>query len=252
MIQNNSDVTEKIESLTHELELTQQKLQSMMRNLDGGIIIIDVSADGSIKPNFISEGFCTMTGIGMEATHGIYDMNVFAGVHPNDRKRVETVFLKAVKNRQKFSDSYRLVKGDGNYVWVHINANVVDNGDGSASYYAIYTDISKEKEALGRFQISEQTMQLAMEETGIDFAMYDIEGERIIQTVSGQQLFGFDRVIENVPAILEQVDAIHPDDVPLVMQMFQGIQDGKRTATCVARWKNVDTSAYWWSKMTLT
>ncbi|MEG3073681.1 MAG: response regulator [Ruthenibacterium sp.] len=252
MIQNNSDVTEKIESLTHELEQTQQKLQSMMRNLDGGIVIMDAYADGTIKPSFVSEGFCKMTNTTMAAMHGMYDTNVFAGVHPNDRKRVETVFLKAVKNRQKFSDSYRLVKGDGSYVWIHINANVVENEDGSASYYAIYTDISKEKEALGRFQISEQTMQLAMEETGIDFAMYDIKGERMIQTVSGQQLFGFDRVIENVPAILEQADAIYPDDVPLVMQMFHDIQDGKRTATSVARWKNVETGAYWWSKMTLT
>ncbi|MEG1322755.1 MAG: PAS domain-containing protein, partial [Ruthenibacterium sp.] len=151
MIQNNSDVTEKIESLTHELELTQQKLQSMMRNLDGGIVIMDAYADGTIKPSFVSEGFCKMTNTTMAAMHGMYDTNVFAGVHPNDRKRVETVFLKAVKNRQKFSDSYRLVKGDGSYVWIHINANVVENEDGSVSYYAIYTDISKEKEALGRF-----------------------------------------------------------------------------------------------------
>ncbi|MEG0910156.1 MAG: response regulator [Ruthenibacterium sp.] len=244
--------TEEMKALALELKETKHKLQSMMKNLDGGIVIMDAYPDGTIRPSFVSEGFCQMTGTTMVGMHELYDTNVFAGVHPSDRKRVETVFLQAVKNKQKFTDSYRLIKGDGTYVWVHINANVVVNEDGSTSYYAIYTDITKEKEVTDRFRVSEQSMQLAMEETGIDFAMYDIVGKRMIQTTGGQEEFGFDRVVENVPEIFLQAEVIHPDDIPALLKLFHDIETGVPSTTDVIRWKDVQSDHYLWRKMAFT
>lgn len=142
------DVTKEIKN-QEERERLEQYFQMMVKNLPGGVAVVRCEQDGRIVPEFMSEGFAEMTGMTLEEAWQLYENDAMAGVCPKDRARVEAQMDHSMgrdKTNNHCEIVYRLMKGDGGYVWVKNTLSLIKSDSGVRRIYAVYHDMTKEIE----------------------------------------------------------------------------------------------------------
>lgn len=142
-IQYIRDVTEEVKD-RWEKERLELYCQTLIKNLPGGISVIRIMPDGSMTPEYISEGFAAMTQMSVEEASELYFGNIFAGVYPDDVKINQLKLQEFMANDSDYCEfDARFKRGDGSYVWVRDRVFMQDAPDGTRRMYCLYTDVSK-------------------------------------------------------------------------------------------------------------
>lgn len=155
------DVTEEVRT-RREKERLEMYYQTLIKNLPGGISVIRCEPDGSITPEYVSEGFAAMTGMSMQAAVALYQDNIFAGIHEDDieinRAKLQE-FLNSGDEHREFEA--RFLHGNGTYIWIRNHMSMLKGSDGMLRLYCVYTDISQsvEEKAQLRRQYEELILQ---------------------------------------------------------------------------------------------
>lgn len=75
-----------------------------------------------------------------------YFDDAFAGVHPEDMERVRNAYKAGYETDHFTVKGYRLLRGDGTYVWVNADLRLQACTPEYKMFYATYTDITEEHE----------------------------------------------------------------------------------------------------------
>ena len=75
-----------------------------------------------------------------------YFGDAFAGVHPDDMERVRSAYRAGYETDHFTVKRYRLLRGDGTYVWVNADLCLQECTPEYKLFYATYTDVSEEHE----------------------------------------------------------------------------------------------------------
>ncbi|MEG1524776.1 MAG: response regulator [Clostridia bacterium] len=89
--------------------------------------------------------------------------------------------------------------------------------------------------------------------TGLTYWIFDIQSRTIYNLNNASRIKAFNNisVIHNVPEVFAASDSpLHPDDVPALLEMFDKIFAGEKTAKSVGRWRNEDPNIWWWNEIT--
>lgn len=130
-----------------EKERLEQYFQTMVQYLPGGVAVVRYNRDGSMVPEFLSEGFAVMTGMTLEAAWKLYQEDAMLGVHPCDQGWLSQRMADFVAGGESRIDLvYRLLKGDGSYVWVKNTLTMIQSEGGEKRLYASYHDMTAERE----------------------------------------------------------------------------------------------------------
>ena len=152
------DTTEELKERRAKDRL-EQYFQTAVKYLPGGMAVIRHDADGSIKPEYLSEGFAEMLDMSHEDAWAMYQESALAGVHPDDQELVRENLERCIsENREKYELEYRLQKGNGEYLWVKTKVSVIQCDGGYIRVYADYHDVTAEK------KIQEQLRQQFQEQ----------------------------------------------------------------------------------------
>lgn len=155
------DVTEEVRN-RKEKERLEEYFQTVIKNLPGGIAVVRSEKDGSMIPEFLSDGFAALTNMPMEQAWKLYSQDAMSGVHPDDLERVSQEMEDHMgRGESSFELVYRLVRGDGSYVWVKNTLSMLQSEEGEKRFYAVYNDVTKEREEQEtiRRQFKERLMQ---------------------------------------------------------------------------------------------
>lgn len=140
------DITEEVNT-RKEKERLEQYFQTLVKNLPGGVAVVRYQQDGSMVPEFLSDGFAQMTGMTLEEAWRVYQHNAMDGVHPEDLQFVNEQMAACVANKESHCEIvYRLKKGDHSFMWVKNTLSLIQNKDGERSVYCVYQDMTKEQE----------------------------------------------------------------------------------------------------------
>ncbi len=82
-----------------------------------------------------------------------YFDDAFAGVHPDDMERVRRAYKEGYNAEHFTVKKYRLLRGDGSYVWVNADLRLHECTPEYRLFYATYIDITEEHEL--QMQLSE-------------------------------------------------------------------------------------------------
>ena len=82
-----------------------------------------------------------------------YFDDAFAGVHPEDMERVRNAYKEGYNADHFTVKKYRLLRGDGSYVWVNADLRLHECTPEYRLFYATYTDVTEEHEL--QMQLSE-------------------------------------------------------------------------------------------------
>ena len=140
------DVTGEVKT-RREKERLEQYFQTLVKRLPGGVAVVRREEDGSLIPEFMSDGFAALTDMPLEDAWDMYRKDSLAGVHPDDRAQVRRALEAYVADRSSHCEiEYRLRTGSGGYVWVK-NTFALTPGDGrDMRIYSFYRDVTKERE----------------------------------------------------------------------------------------------------------
>ncbi|MEG2350415.1 MAG: ATP-binding protein, partial [Hungatella sp.] len=95
----------------------------------------------------------------------------------------------------------------------------------------------------------------AAKQCGISIWIFDFASRTIYDLHNASHIKIFDRVgvIRNVPEVFAAQDSsLHPDDVPVLLAMFDRLFAGESTVQSVGRWSNEDRGVWWWYEMSYT
>ena len=130
-----------------QLNMDNKRKQEILNTIPGGVAVIKRDEHGVWAPEFMSQSFADMFGMSLEQLWDLYKQDAMAGVHPDDRSRLSQdlgEYLQGGKESAEFV--YRLVRGDGSYIWVRNTLNSMPTEDGLRRNYCVYRDITKELE----------------------------------------------------------------------------------------------------------
>lgn len=130
-----------------QLNMDNKRKQEILNTIPGGVAVIKRDEHGVWAPEFMSQSFADMFGMSLEQLWDLYKQDAMAGVHPDDRSRLSQdlgEYLQGGKESAEFV--YRLVRGDGSYVWVRNTLNSMPSEDGLRRNYCVYRDITRELE----------------------------------------------------------------------------------------------------------
>lgn len=155
------DVTEEVK-IRKEKERLEEYFKTVVKNLPGGIAVVRCEADGRMIPEFLSDGFAAMTDMTLERAWQLYKKDAMAGVHPDDLVPVNKEMAKYIENgKRHFEQTYRLITGNGRYIWVKNTISLICSEGGESRFYVVYRDITKEREEQEQLaaQFKERLMQ---------------------------------------------------------------------------------------------
>lgn len=140
------DVTEEAKT-RKEKERLEQYFETMVQCLPGGVAVVRCEKDGTLVPEFLSNGFAEMTAMSQENAWKLYQQDAMAGVHSEDLIALTQQMDAFIHGNETHCDVvYRLKKGCGGYVWVKTTFTLIQNASGECKLYLNYHDMTKERE----------------------------------------------------------------------------------------------------------
>ncbi len=106
-----------------------------------------------------------MIGLSEQASMGRGWMNT---LHPQDRDRTLSAWLKFVQQGVPFNCEYRFLRPDGTVVWVVGQAGIEKDAEGNpVGYVGTITDITERKQVQAALQVSEERLKALLENVSV-------------------------------------------------------------------------------------
>ncbi|WP_229722606.1 chemotaxis protein CheB [Xylophilus rhododendri] len=119
---------------------------------------------------------------------------VIAAIHPDDRPRVQSLFVRLVRERQAFEVEARMLRQDGSTLWMFLSMSLfMNSSDAGAAVLLVCTDITERKWAEDALRRSEEGLRLIIE-NAVEYAIFTLDATRRITSwnVGAERLLGYD------------------------------------------------------------
>ncbi len=222
-----------------EKDMLLAEYVNTVNNTPGGLVTIEVADDGEPFPVFVSRGFLNLTRMTEEQFYKLYKDSAFNGLHPEDREKVLASFKKLQKPGDHFDNTYRLVCGDGGYVWVQVTSTLAER-DGARLLYTGYLDVTDSIEA------QQEIKRLHDNIPGAVFRCRFTENYEVLDANDGLfEFLGYTR--EEFAAMGNVMAAVfYPDDLAIMMpKLTAQLRDGNTVAEIENRLVCKDGAVKW-------
>lgn len=139
-------------------ELNADTANEILDQISTGVVVLRMPSYDRLLPDYGNLGQYRMLGIERTAVNSSvpkaeeailesqYFSDAFAGVHPDDMERVRSAYKAGYETEHFTVKQYRLLRGDGSYVWVNADLRLQECKPDYRLFYATYTDITEEHE----------------------------------------------------------------------------------------------------------
>lgn len=226
------------------------ELRAVMEHVPGGICVL-LWKEGRFEPVTLGKKFCHMLGIdGNRECDRLNIANLFH-IHPEDRSWVQEKFLDCIQNNEPVNLTARFRNEiSEEYVWAKVEGNIVPQEDGSRLCYFSCTNVTKEKELEVKFQASEYSLNVALENCNIYSGKYDLREKVSIFNRKIQEDFGLPERVE----VHGKRDANVMSDIGRqeLVQLFQEMSTGKQDIKTIEMPMRKVNGEWIWTRQTYT
>lgn len=226
-----------VEYLTDETERTNARrgLFSLVNGLPCGIGIYNYFYDGRIEMQFLNDGYYSVIGTKRTDREKYTGFSVTDAIHPDDLILMGKHVANAVRENTPIDIDIRVRSGSGEYKWLNIRANIASRDNDKAVIYAAYSDIDDEKKHHLQLEASRRILDTANKEGRIALWVLNIDKKQIINNISGNNVYGFESVIDNVPQFFIDAGVVHEDDKQKFIDMYDRLYGGDDRSECTVR-----------------
>jgi len=180
--------------------------------------------DSSGTFTYANQALCRMTGY---KEHELCGLNFTATLHPDDRAPRLDVFQQILAGQvDSFVNERRLVKKNGDLLWVRTSITVPDGAERPVQIIALVEDITERKQAEDALRAAEERFRIAAENASDVIYEWDLRTGQVAVFGRAQQSLG-DWPMPETHAAWARL--VHPADLERVAPEFeQYIQSGER------------------------
>ncbi len=226
-----------IKEAEKKLRESEEKYRNIIENTKDAIIVYGI--DGILK--FSSPQLEKI--LGRKIKPGT---KIFKHIHPDDLGRLAELLRRFVREKRNFLKEqveYRVLHGDGHYVWLSGSADYYNDEDGSSiNLISALRDITEKKHTEEKLRESEEKYRLISENANDMIAVINEKFEyEYINEETTSRLMGYN----NNDAIGKSVlEFIHPSDKTIVIEALnKGFRTGE--AMLQLRFKQKDGNWIW-------
>ena len=172
-------------------------------------------------------------------------------VLPEDRQKIRRQMLDQLSHGRNVELEYRLLRKDGQVLWVLNKGHLMTREHGSEYLYCVLVDITQTKQTLDNLQLSLERHQIIMAQTDDIVFEWDMVSDVATCSNKWQSLFGYDPLSADFSARVSTSSHIHPDDLPLFMERMYALKNGADYQDAELRVAKSD-GRYLWCRMRAT
>jgi PAS domain S-box-containing protein len=219
------------------------RLQQIARHIPGVIYQWTLHPDGHCYFPYASEGLREIYGLAPETVREDASA-VFDAIHPEDLANFQQSILDSATQLTPWRCEYRICHPDGRLLWAIGHGTPQGTPDGSTTWYGYIRDITEQKEAEQALRLSESKFRNLIDNLNDMVFISDVDGTFNYVSPTFQEVMGY--TIEDFwhrPFS----EFIHPDDLPLCLDLFKCSLQGKKSRNAEYRALHKDGNYYWHS-----
>jgi diguanylate cyclase (GGDEF)-like protein/PAS domain S-box-containing protein len=140
----------------------KEELEALTANIPGGVLRF--RADENLTLNFVSNGFCRISGYTQQEIEQVFQSRFLEMVFPADRSGL----LEQIRDAETWDDrvvafTFRVVCKDGSVLWMLNKARCMVDENGTVWIYSVLIDVTSTKEAQDELKASEERFRLILE-----------------------------------------------------------------------------------------
>jgi PAS domain S-box-containing protein len=136
--------SDELERTRGALRQSEERLRLLMANIPGAVY--RRALEPSMTLEFVSDAIDELTGYTAEQLIASREREFASLVHPEDRARIAEEVKSAVGADRHYGLAYRIVRADGEEVWVGDRGRAVADDDGLVWLYGTISDIHERKQ----------------------------------------------------------------------------------------------------------
>jgi len=125
------------------LQESEARYSQVIASINAHIYVSETDQNGIFRSHYLSDNIETLTGYPLENFNNGWDFWLSTVVHPTDRALAEAQ-LRELSPGQDSEIEYRLVKANGEEIWVRDSARV-EQKDGAITTFGVVNDITEHK-----------------------------------------------------------------------------------------------------------
>lgn len=217
---------EKRELITQELNRSREQLKSILTNLAGAAYRCYLDEHYTMK--YISEKIFDISGFHASEFTDTSEVTFAAIIHPDDWVLSRNSILEATIEKRNYEFEYRVVRKNGQIIWVSENGKGIYNQKGELEFLdGIIIDITRRKEAEFAAAESQRNFREMMDLLPQPVFELNMKGEVVFGNMAGYDFFG--PRPDDPTKFLSALDCFIPDDRPRIIESFKNTTQGIRT-----------------------
>lgn len=233
---------EKLQERTKLLKEKTIELERLTNNICGGVQVCKFDDEFTIE--FISEGFTLLTGYTKKDLDNLFEGKHLSIVYPLDIYVLKEELLNQLKADNYFSIEYRIIRKDGQVIWVLDNGMIIRGEHDEVKIQCILTDVTVKKKYEEALRLSEKRYEIALQSSGITMFEYSIVSGDLILFENDAQKYAVPTVIPNGVETFVKKGIIEPDSAADYLEMYRKIHNGAKAAKCYVKTKDKDNQIY--------
>lgn len=165
-----------------------QELQALTSNVPCGVL--HCRNDEMLSLNFVSEGFCRMTGYRREEIASEFDNRFIRMVYDRDRNRLLCRAAKKKNWDETAETTYRIVGKNGRLIWVLDKSRQQQDCSGNVWLYSVLMDITEIHKAQEELAATEERYRMILEHAADPILDFDLKTGRIYYSPAFTARFG--------------------------------------------------------------
>ena len=123
-----------------EKEAAEFISRTALNNIPSGVGIYDVTGD-RVEMKYLNEGYYQMIGAKREERSQFWGADTVLAIHPDDRGKILDEAHASVRENRLFQARFRVMGGNGVYLWIGIRANHAPIDRQTERFFASYYNV---------------------------------------------------------------------------------------------------------------
>lgn len=213
-----------VDQATRELKARNRELQALTDNLPCGVN--QCLRDEELTLVEMSDSFLELFGCTGDEVRRLYHNKFLRMIYPDDRAAVAAALQEQLKRGPVVDMEYRVVRKDGQVLWVMDRGRLARREDGTEYFYCILMDITQRRRQQEELRLSLERHQVIMDQATDIIFEWDIRRDTLTFSPNWRKKFGYTAIESQISARIPGSINIHPQDMASFVKIMRDTAAG--------------------------